>query len=151
MAEELYEVRLLLEPQAARWTAERAPDEQLDEIHALVEAMELALSSGDERAFLDSDRRFHAAILGRGSSNRVLQAILHDINSLMGMCWIPGELATKDLRAVLDQHRAIAAGLVSRDGDAAAGAMTAHVRWAAQVNGTPVGRRARPRRHRVAR
>jgi DNA-binding FadR family transcriptional regulator len=83
MIQELYEVRLLLEPQAARWTAERAPAEQLEQIQGLIDEMDDALSSGDQAAFLESDRKFHAAIIGRGAANRVLQAILHDIHALL--------------------------------------------------------------------
>jgi DNA-binding FadR family transcriptional regulator len=142
MVQELYEVRLLLEPQAAQWTAERAPQEQLDEIQSLVDDMGEAISADGETAFLDHDRSFHAAILGRGAGNRVLHAILYDIHALFSTSWALTKLTRAQQRLVLDQHRRIAEAVVRRDGEAAAEAMREHLIWAAETDRAPAPRRA---------
>ena len=152
MIQELYEVRLLLEPQAARWTAERATDEQLEQIQELLDEMDTALSSGDQTEFLESDRKFHAAIIGRGAANRVLQAILHDIHALLNTSWAMTDLSPKQQGTVLEQHRAIAAAVLRRDGDAADEAMRTHLTWAAETDRRPPARgRASRTRERAAR
>jgi GntR family galactonate operon transcriptional repressor len=142
MVQELYEVRLLLEPQAARWTAERAPQAQLDEIQRLVDEMGEAITANGEQRFLEHDRSFHAAILGRGAANRVLHAILYDIHALFSTSWALTKLTAAQRALVLEQHRRIAEAVVQRDGEAAAEAMREHLIWAAETDRKPASRRA---------
>jgi DNA-binding FadR family transcriptional regulator len=134
MMEELYEVRLVLEPQAARWTAERGSAEHVDEIQTLVDSMARSIKDDDPAVFLEYDRRFHAAIIGSGASNRVLHAILRNIHSLISTSWSLTALTARQRRTVLQQHRAIAAAITARDGDAAEKAMRTHLVWAAEAD-----------------
>lgn len=134
MIEELYEVRLVLEPQAARWTAERASTEHVEAVEALVENMEHSIEDRDDHEFLGYDREFHAAIIGTGSSNRVLHAILQNIHSLLSTSWMLTALTVDQRRTVLEQHRAIAGAIAARDADAAEKAMRDHLIWAAQAD-----------------
>ncbi len=134
MIEDLYEVRLVLEPQAARWTSERASDEHVQEIASLVESMERSIEQQDDAEFLGYDREFHAAIIGTGASNRVLHAILKTIHSLLSTSWMLTTLTAGQRRTVVDQHRAIADAIAARDADAAEKAMRDHLMWAAQAD-----------------
>lgn len=128
---ELYEVRLLLEPQAARWTAARATCTQLGEIHSLLEAMGAAI--GDVSTFLDYDRAFHFAI-GTAASNRVLRAILRDIHELLSTSWSLSELGTDELETIFRQHTRIAEAIAARDEAAAEQAMIDHLTWAVRTD-----------------
>jgi DNA-binding FadR family transcriptional regulator len=130
LMEELYEVRLMLEPHAARLTAERANGEQIEALDALLEQMSEAIDSGDERAFLDHDHDFHTLIIGTGAANRVLQAILRDIHALLNASWVLTSLSKREMRTVLALHEDIARAISDRDGAAAEAAMRKHLTWA---------------------
>jgi GntR family transcriptional regulator, galactonate operon transcriptional repressor len=134
MVQELFEVRLMLEPQAAKLTAERAAPTELEEIQRLVDEMGEAVGRKGATTFLEHDRSFHAAILGRGASNRVLHAILRDIHALFSTSWALTKLTAKQQQVVLEQHRKIAEAMVRRDGEAAAEAMREHLLWAAKTD-----------------
>src|SRR5438045_2311569 len=57
----LCEVRLALEPEAARLAAERATQADLDELRALLEELE-GPSRRESRALIDLDERIHRAV-----------------------------------------------------------------------------------------
>jgi DNA-binding FadR family transcriptional regulator len=131
LVEELYEVRLLLEPQAARWTAERADAEQVGKIREVVRAMEESLAQ--PHVFLEHDRVFHFAI-GTTASNRVLRAILRDIHELLNTSWSLTDLSRVEVETVFAQHSAIADAIAAHDGDGAELAMRDHLVWAARTD-----------------
>src|SRR5262249_17685240 len=121
---ELYEVRLLLEPPAARWAAERATRKLVDGIVAIVDEMEAAMP--ELGRFLDLDREFHLAIVGPASTNRVLRALVRDIHELLVTSWARSELAAEEVVEVFRQHRRVADAIARGDGAAAEKAMRAH-------------------------
>src|SRR5262249_27370246 len=107
LIDELYEVRLLLEPPAARWAAERATSKLISEIVAIVDEMESAIPEHAGR-FLDLDREFHLAIVGPGSANRVLRALVRDIHELLVTSWARSHLAGEEIVEAFRQHRRVA-------------------------------------------
>lgn len=72
--EELYEIRLLLEPCAARFAAERMDDQEIAELGELARRMEPG--DGESRAsygkFADDDSELHTRI-ARGSKNSLIE------------------------------------------------------------------------------
>ncbi len=68
---ELFEIRLMIEPEAAALAAQRAAPRDLDELekafHAMVEASEANVPG------IEADLRFHRAILAAGSNALLLQ------------------------------------------------------------------------------
>jgi len=133
LIDELYEVRLLLEPPAARWAAERATRELAAEIVAIVDEMEAALPA-ENRRFLDLDREFHLAIVGPAAANRVLRAIVRDIHELLVTSWARSHLTEEEIDEAFRQHRCVADAIASGDGAAAEEAMRVHVAWAARTD-----------------
>lgn len=79
---ELIELRLGIEPVAARLCATRATAEQLAEIRAAAADMADANERGDERGFLQADVAFHALIL-RGSGNAVMGHFSGTVEALL--------------------------------------------------------------------
>ena len=124
---ELYEVRMQLEPQAARWAAMRASPEQVAQIWRILEDMRQSLAVTQQ--FLEHDREFHVAVV-RAASNRVLRAVLRDIHELLTTSWVLTHLSGQDVRTVFSQHEGIATAI--RDGNpvAAEEAMRTHLEWA---------------------
>jgi DNA-binding FadR family transcriptional regulator len=145
LIDELYEVRLLLEPPAARWAAERATRKLADEIVAIVDEMESAIPD-DPRRFLDLDREFHLAIVGPAAANRVLRAIVRDIHELLVTSWSRSHLEGEEVVEAFRQHRSVADAIASGDGAGAEQAMRAHLEWAARTDrNADGGGRKRPR------
>jgi DNA-binding FadR family transcriptional regulator len=124
---ELYEVRLQLEPTAARWAAERATPEESQQIREILDAMGQSLNA--PRTFLDHDHAFHVAVV-RAASNRVLRAILRDIRELLITSWDMSVLSSGDVRTVFTQHQRIAEAISSANGAEAEQAMREHLEWA---------------------
>jgi DNA-binding FadR family transcriptional regulator len=146
LIQELYEVRHALEPAAARWTAERARPADLEEIRRCVQAMDevIANSTSDRvERYLELDRDFHMAIAS-AASNRVLRAIVRDIDDLLTINWLLTVLSDGDLEVAHQLHVEIAEAILGRDPDAAEESMRAHLEWAAQIDRRPLPRALDP-------
>ncbi|OXM55566.1 FadR/GntR family transcriptional regulator [Amycolatopsis alba] len=103
---ELHELRLAIEPQAARMAAwHRCPDE----LAVLVATYGLMADAVDLRAFQEADRAFHAALL-RASGNALI-AQLH-IPVVAALEEVPGD-------EVLSAHSLVVAAVLGKDGDGA--------------------------------
>jgi DNA-binding FadR family transcriptional regulator len=132
---DLYEFRLLIEPQAAAWMAEHGQPDDLAQLDELVERME-ALVAGAQVSVpdaMDADRSFHD-LLALASDNRVLAAVSRDIREVIGTLWGFSSLDAADVERVAAQHRRIADAVLARDAQAAAAAMREHLHWAAQAD-----------------
>jgi DNA-binding GntR family transcriptional regulator len=112
--EQVMETRLLVE----RFAIEklRPADARLvDELAVLLEQQEREADAGDMRAFVESDRRFHRALVG-ATGNDILLALhdsLRDRQSRMGLA----ALAQDDTRTrqVLAEHRALVEAVGNAD------------------------------------
>ncbi len=133
MVQDLYEVRLLLEPQAARWMADIAPEDARHQLRGWVGRMEAAASAGDERRFVAFDREFHTTVV-RGAGNRVLQAVLNDIHEVISTSWAITTSAPEYNERALRDHNRIAEAIEHGDAEEAEAAMRDHLSWAAEVD-----------------
>lgn len=109
---DLMELRLMVEPGAARLAAERANEEQITQLEAAYAGMaaHAELLPADEDAFVEADLAFHLTVL-RASGNqlveqlgRLLEAGLH--HALEATSHLPGGVLT-----TLPLHRAVLAGI----------------------------------------
>ncbi len=131
---DLYEFRLLIEPQAAAWMAEHGSAEDVARLGEFAATMDQL--AGHEPAVADvmqADRSFHD-LVARASENRVVAAVSRDIRELIGTLWGFSALGVEQARVVADQHRTIANAIGRRDAEAASAAMRNHLRWAAQAD-----------------
>jgi DNA-binding GntR family transcriptional regulator len=78
--EELYEIRLLLEPYAAKCAAERMDDAEIAAICELGKRMEPGESQASYGKFADDDSELHAQI-ARGSRNRLIEESLSRLHT----------------------------------------------------------------------
>lgn len=131
---DLYAFRLLVEPQAAAWTAERADESELEALRALTERMsELTGVGAPPEAVMAVDREFHDRI-ARASGNVLVAAVSRDIREVVTTLWAVSHLSAEDIRRVAEQHQAIAAALSRRDPEGAAEAMREHLFWASTLD-----------------
>jgi DNA-binding GntR family transcriptional regulator len=73
--DELYEMRLLLEPYAARCAAERMSDADIQVLEKLANAMEAGRSRSSYNRFADQDSELHD-LIAQGSGNRLVRDAL---------------------------------------------------------------------------
>lgn len=121
---DLLELRLMVEPGAARLAAERATDDQLAALDAAYARMaaEAGRVPGDVAAFVEADLSFHLTLL-RAAGNqlvehlgRLLEAGLH--HGMVATSHAPGGVA-----ATLPLHQAVLGAVRARRPAAAARAM----------------------------
>ena len=113
---QLMEIRLSFEPKAARWAAERATDEEIEEIRAAYNAMEA--EEGSIENFVIADAVFHRSIL-RAAHNEFLKAMEGVIYSAL---LISIRITNTDPRSneqSIPIHKDVYQAIVDRDGELA--------------------------------
>lgn len=140
LLDNLITVRQVLEREMVRDAATRLTDEDLAALARNVEQMEQSWS--DYGRFRSFDNDFHAIAL-RASGNEVGLTIVRVIHRHGGVTPPLASAPTRaELRRTTDEHRAILAALVDRDGDLAAELISRHIAsaWAERKRD---GRRSR--------
>jgi DNA-binding FadR family transcriptional regulator len=122
--EELHEVRTLLEVPGAAFAAERATEEQLDELRRLVDAM---AACETHREYAELDASFHA-LLAACSANALQIRLVGDLQELIVENSDVVLVADETRRAqATAEHREILDAVTGRDQRAAAAAMSRHL------------------------
>jgi DNA-binding GntR family transcriptional regulator len=75
--EDLYELRLAIEPMAARLAASHMPEEDLDVLKDILRKTDECLANGEIDQFIECNTQFHSLIVD-GSGNRRLQKVIHE-------------------------------------------------------------------------
>jgi DNA-binding GntR family transcriptional regulator len=120
----LCEVRLALEPEAARLAAERATQADLVELRAVLRELD-GRPRRDPRALIDLDERIHRAIY-HASHNPYLAETLEEYYVHALRIWMVA-LARTDIGAAVGGHHAVLDAVVRGDGARAARLMREHV------------------------
>lgn len=126
--EELFEMRLLLEPRAASLAARNADESHMDTLENLAEEMRGHPESGERyaqyRAFAAADQRFHATIGEAAARPLLAEAIerLHAHLHLFRLGSLPGAGET-----TLAEHDRVLRAVLRRSPDRAAEAMAEHL------------------------
>ncbi len=118
--EQVTEVRLGLEPQAARLAADRATNDEIAAIREAYNSMEAGVGSKVE--YLAADLLFHQLIL-LACHNELLGHLGGVLRDLFRTTFEFTTTSPTSRRRALPLHRAILDGIASRDGDAADTAM----------------------------
>jgi DNA-binding GntR family transcriptional regulator len=128
---DLYDVRRLLEPFAARCAAERRDEKVLRALDQELEEMRRMVGSGsayhDYRQFALQDARFHEAIAGT-SGNILLSDTLRRLRSHLRLYRLYHRYYTIAIgTATVVEHESILAAIRDRNGDGAEAAMLDHI------------------------
>lgn len=115
---EIFEARIIMEPQLAKLASQRATQEDLDRLKDIVDKAEILLESQIEE-FEVLDEQFHS-IIANAAHNDVLLKFAQNINKLRGSkLW--GNMKYKSLQKegrierYKAEHKAIYTALVNRD------------------------------------
>lgn len=129
---ELYEARLILEPQAAALACKRASDEEIEEICRQGELVAQQIKNKKDRT--EEDQRFHQLIC-EAAHNSVLEAIIPTINRAIRETPVMKESSDLLSEYALNAHALIMDFLRARDSFGAQNAMETHLRHAIFVLG----------------
>ncbi len=124
---EINEMRLLLEPLAARRAADRATSADVTQFRALAHEAEAAQEASDDAAWVRSNHQFHLAVIRSARSPR-LESVLTNLREVSA--FYLGVLVRGDqgIRARgTGEHEALIAAIESGDGERAAELMRAHL------------------------
>jgi len=122
--DELYEVRLLVEPYAARCAAERMGDDDLRALQQLARSMQPGASRTSYDRFADQDSELHNRI-ALGSGNALIQDSLARLHSHLHIFRLRfhSEVTTE----AYGEHATLVDALIRRDAAAAEAAMREHI------------------------
>jgi GntR family transcriptional regulator, transcriptional repressor for pyruvate dehydrogenase complex len=123
---EMYEARRILEVGAAGLAAERASEQQMAALDALVKSLFESLES--PQAFLVHDINFHRAIAA-ASGNPIVASLVEMVSALYydRRRQTAERAAERDLRDAAEAHRRIYEAVQARDAEAARKAMNEHL------------------------
>jgi DNA-binding GntR family transcriptional regulator len=123
--QKIFEARMILEGFCAHLAAQRATQEQLAQMAALVQEVD-RVPDGDRRALMAIDERFHC-LLYEAADNEFLADILLRLHALSFRLWHLVLDRLGSVREALEQHRAITDALSARDEDLAAELVRHHI------------------------
>jgi GntR family transcriptional regulator, transcriptional repressor for pyruvate dehydrogenase complex len=127
LAEQLHEVRMILEASSAELAALRAEPAQVERLQELAEAMaEITRTTQDLEDFLREDRAFHEMV-ARASRNRALLQVIRNIHQFLSTNWTISTITVAELPHLTGLHAAVADAIERRDPEGARRAMQTHL------------------------
>lgn len=138
--EEIFEIRLALEPPAAGRAAERGCPDADDHL----EAMAAAVSRGDEPAFWAADRALHRSVLVAAGNTRAAE-IVEQLRATTALLGPPTTATGRSLAEIHAEHRPIVDAVLAGDAGAAERAMREHLEHTRDLlTASPVASRLNP-------
>jgi DNA-binding GntR family transcriptional regulator len=131
-AEQIYDVRALLESHAAELFAKRAGAEQLAAMKTALAAFKAAVAVGDAVARIATTDEFFDVML-QGCGNRVISEVLEGLHARVNFLRARSMSMPERARQSLKEMEAMLAAFRSRDAKKAARAAHLHVRRAREV------------------
>ena len=124
---DLFELRRILECEAAALAAERRSNVHLDEMDAAVAEMDASLGDADGAGrFIDADLRFHLAV-AEATANRLVLHSMQAVRDLVRRALLTIVLIPGSPGSAVGEHRAFRAAIASGDSGSAREEMRAHL------------------------
>ncbi len=127
---EIFLIREALEGMAARLAAERMPQEEIDELRALLEGHRAQVEQDAGRAYFqkEGDLDFHYRIVQGSRNDRLIQILCDDLYHLVRMYRFQFGMASPRARRGLQEHVHIVDAIAEHDPEMAELFMRRHVR-----------------------
>lgn len=121
-----FEVRLIIEPKAARYAAQKADDEDLRKLEeAYTQFVKFAEENNTEDAIV-CDGRFHR-LLAKATKNTTLHVLMKAMTTKLPTGWISSLYTPGRMQKTITEHGDILKAIKNRDQSAAENAMTRHL------------------------
>jgi len=123
--EQIYTVLSLLESQAARESALKATEDELNLLDHLHHRLEKAAADRDMEQFFDINGKFHE-LIQEIAGNRWMNGVITDLRKVLKLHRKDSLTSTGRLQSSLLEHREILQAILRRDESAAEAAMQKH-------------------------
>jgi GntR family transcriptional repressor for pyruvate dehydrogenase complex len=123
---DLFELRRILEVEAAALAAERHSDQHLVEMEAAIEEMDASLSDHGGDRFIEADLRFHLAV-AEATGNRLVLHSMQAVRDVVRRALMTVFVIPQSPESAVVEHRAIRAAIASGDPVRARNEMTHHL------------------------
>jgi GntR family transcriptional repressor for pyruvate dehydrogenase complex len=123
---DLFELRRILEVEAAALAAERHAPHHLTEMDSAVEEMASALGDNGGDRFIDADLRFHLAV-SEASGNRLVFHSMQAVRDVVRRALMTVFVIPQSPESAVVEHRAIRAAIATGDSALARREMTNHL------------------------
>jgi DNA-binding GntR family transcriptional regulator len=123
--EQIYTVLSLLESQAARESALKATEDELNLLDHLHHRLEKAAADRDMEQFFEINGKFHE-LIQEIAGNRWMNSVITDLRKVLKLHRKDSLTSTGRLQSSLLEHREILQAILSRDESAAEAAMQKH-------------------------
>ncbi|HWA80990.1 MAG TPA: GntR family transcriptional regulator [Acetobacteraceae bacterium] len=133
--EQLYVMRLALEPLAAAFAAEAATQAEILSLRETIAQMGASAGQGSSAGyapFLGADTAFHEGI-ARAGGNRFLADAVHHLHSHHRLAFLYRNRGVTDWQVARGEHVRIAEAIAGRDPEQAAAMMRAHIERSREV------------------
>lgn len=126
--EQLFELRKILETQAAQWAAERATAEEMQFLKKIVDEAKQACQSQDTNpeVVTNHDTRFHNAVIEASHNNVLGMVMIGMLEALTKVRLKAMQVPGRVVQSIID-HEEIVKAIMNRDGEAARKAMYSHI------------------------
>lgn len=123
---DVLEVRRFLEGLAARLAAERMVEDDINELHNILEKFDLALKKGDKEGLIELDNSFHDKIIQGSRNNKLIQIVqgLHEQVQRFRVIYFNEYTGHEDL---MKYHKAILEAISNKDPEKAQTYAQTHV------------------------
>jgi GntR family transcriptional repressor for pyruvate dehydrogenase complex len=123
---DLFELRRILEVEAAALAAERHGVRHLDEMEAAIEEMAVSLGDNGGDRFIEADLRFHLAV-AEATGNRLVLHSMQAVRDVVRRALMTVFVIPQSPESAVVEHRAIRAAIASADPARARREMTDHL------------------------
>jgi GntR family transcriptional repressor for pyruvate dehydrogenase complex len=124
---DLFELRRILECEAAALAADRHSDEDLAEMDAAIQEMAQSVRTSDEAdRFIEADLRFHLALAG-ATGNRLVLHAMHAVRDVLRRALLAVYQIPQSPESAVVEHRAIREAVAAGDPERARGEMRLHL------------------------
>lgn len=123
---DLFELRRILEVEAAALAAERHGPQHLKEMEAAIEEMAASLADTGGDRFIEADLRFHLAV-AEATGNRLVLHSMHAVRDVVRRALTTVYMIPQSPERAVVEHRAIRAAIASGDPSRARQEMTNHL------------------------
>ena len=128
LALDLFDVRLMIEPEIVMWACRKATKEEIRHLQTLCEEVEMLYKQGHDHIYKDIE--FHS-YLAKLSGNMVVERLLPVINT--SVVTFANITYRSLMRETLETHRAVVEAVEGRDAVGAKCAMNMHLTYSRQV------------------
>ena len=127
---DLFDIRMMIEPQAARLACIRGTDREIQEIARRAGAVAQAIQTGAD--FTDLEEAFHRAVAA-AAHNQFMEQLMPIIHNALHEAWAASAVTGCLAQLTLQDNRQLMDFFRRRDGEGAQHAMAAHIRHTINV------------------